>query len=44
MLIKQEFWIPLCRQHHDWVTNHPDKAREMGFICEVGGWNRLPRS
>lgn len=23
--------VSLCRRHHDWVTTHPDEAREVGL-------------
>jgi hypothetical protein len=30
-LLKEEFWVPFCRTHHEYCENHPDDSRELGF-------------
>lgn len=42
LLFMQEYWIPICRRCHNWVGDNIGKARELGFICRYGLWNRLP--
>jgi hypothetical protein len=43
LLIDTHYWVPLCREHHDWVQAHPNKAREVGLLCPPGKWNVPPR-
>lgn len=40
LLRAQHFWMPLCRQCHNWVHENPTPAREQGFLAELGDWNR----
>lgn len=39
LFLAVEFFIGLCRRHHDWVGNNIEKARQLGLICERGKWN-----
>lgn len=39
LLNHKPFWIGLCHQHHEWVTNHTEEARQFRLIGPVGSWN-----
>ena len=39
LLLDKRFWIPLCREHHDWVGVNMGAARKLGLLCETGLWN-----
>jgi hypothetical protein len=39
LLLDERFWLPLCRRHHDWVVANPQRARELGLLCQRGHWN-----
>ena len=39
LLLEEQFWIPLCREHHVWVGDHPFEARQMGLLVQPGQWN-----
>ena len=38
MLNLTQFWLAVCRQHHDWVHLNPDQARRLGYTAPVGKW------
>lgn len=38
-MTETKFWVGLCREHHNWIGNHPLEARELGLLCEAGKWN-----
>ena len=42
LLLDQRFWVPVCRQHHDWIGAHPAEARALGLIAPLGQWNTKP--
>jgi hypothetical protein len=31
LLLKEEWWLPVCHLCHDYVENHPNWARENGY-------------
>jgi hypothetical protein len=31
-LCREEWLMPVCREHHDWIETHKNAARDMGFI------------
>ena len=39
LLLDQRYWIPVCRECHDWIGANPQQARAAGLICEAGKWN-----
>jgi hypothetical protein len=41
LLTMTQYWIPLCRRHHVWVHNNPEKARTLGLLCDKGMWNTI---
>jgi hypothetical protein len=43
LLLMQEFWIPLCRAHHDMVKANPGLAISYGLLCAKGDWNKVPK-
>lgn len=43
LLIDRRFWLPVCRTCHNWIQEHPSKARELGLLVELGKWNSPPR-
>jgi len=40
LLNDQSKWLAVCRQGHDWIGSNISKAREFGWICEKGLWNK----
>lgn len=40
LLMDERYWIPVCRNLHDWIGNHPEEARKVGLLCQPGEWNR----
>lgn len=40
LLVRQEYWVALCRSCHAWVHDNPTAARERGLLAEFGQWNR----
>jgi hypothetical protein len=43
LLNAEEFWMALCRTHHNFVHSNPSQAREMGLLPPIGQWNTFPR-
>jgi hypothetical protein len=41
MLMREEFWIPLCDIAHGKTHSHPAEAKALRLI--QGPWNHLPR-
>ena len=41
LLFDVRHFIPVCRTCHDWIGDNPEKARELGLLCEKGQWNAL---
>lgn len=31
LLLDTRYWIPVCRQAHDWITKHSKEAIEQGY-------------
>jgi hypothetical protein len=31
MLLKEEYWLAVCRSCHDWIETHPIESRELGY-------------
>lgn len=31
LLLNQTYWLALCRGCHNWIENHPEAAKELGF-------------
>lgn len=42
LLRYQLFWTALSKQGHRWVHQHPKEAREHGWLCAAGLWNKQP--
>ena len=40
LLTDTRFFIAACRECHNWIGDHPDRARSAGLLCNVGSWNR----
>ncbi len=34
-LLLEKYWIPVCRRCHNWIGDHPAKAKAIGL---VGPW------
>lgn len=32
LLCEDEWFIPICPRHHQWIHDHPNKARELGLL------------
>ena len=46
-LMDERFWIPVSRLGHNFIHDHPDKARALTWngtpiLCAKGDWNRQP--
>lgn len=39
LLCDERFWMPVSKQGHRWIHEHPAEARRRGWLCEVGQWN-----
>lgn len=39
LLCDMRFWIPVCRNCHDWIGSNPEEARSLGLLCQPGEWN-----
>jgi hypothetical protein len=42
LLLDQRFWLATSKKGHKWIHANPDAAREQGWLCAVGDWNRIP--
>lgn len=42
LLLDKQFWVPLCRRHHEWVGCNPGNARKLGLLAPYGRWNTNP--
>lgn len=31
-LLDEEYWMSVCRKHHDWIHAHPAEARKLGWL------------
>lgn len=40
LLLDQRFWVPVCRTAHVWIDANRKLAREFGWLCELGDWNK----
>lgn len=43
LLLDKRFWIPVCRDCHDWIHQHPKLARSYGLLATASEWNTVPR-
>lgn len=43
LLLDERFWIPICRECHVWIHQHPAAARNHGLLAPVGQWNVRPK-
>lgn len=41
MLVDVRRWKSACLACHTWIGNNPEKARELGLICDKGNWNKI---
>jgi len=32
LLLDEKYWMPVCRQHHDWIHRNPRMAWAMGWL------------
>lgn len=39
LLRDQRYWMPVCRQCHNWIGNNIAEARKLGLIDQKGKWN-----
>jgi len=43
LLIDARWWIPVCRNCHDFIQRNPKEARARGWLCDWGQWNSPPQ-
>lgn len=41
LLTAEEHWMALCRRCHNWIHEHPAKARARGWLAKRGEWGKL---
>jgi hypothetical protein len=39
LLRDQRFWLAVSRAGHNWIHQNQNKAREYGWLCQLGEWN-----
>lgn len=39
LLLATEHWIAVSRIGHQWIHDHPEKARQRGWLPPLGKWN-----
>lgn len=39
LLCDTRFFKATCFQAHHWIGHHPQEARKLGLLCELGKWN-----
>lgn len=44
LLFDTRFFFAVCRTCHRYLHDHPAIARQLGFLCEVGQWNTMPKN
>ena len=42
LLIDRRFFLSVSGENHTWIHNNPEVARDFGFLCAKGQWNRAP--
>lgn len=42
LLCDTRFFLPVCRGCHDWIHQHPNRARELGLIAPASEWEVYP--
>lgn len=40
LLIDARFFIPVSAWGHTWIHKHPEEARVLGLLAELGSWNK----
>jgi hypothetical protein len=38
MLLDVRYWMPVSRAGHRWIHEHPEEARERGWLADKGRW------
>jgi hypothetical protein len=33
LLCDQKYFLAVCHDHHTWIENNPEQAKEMGYSC-----------
>lgn len=33
LLLDEKWWLPVCRQCHNWIGEHSNRARELGLLA-----------
>lgn len=39
LLLYKPFWVPVSAKGHFWIDSNPVRARELGLLCDLGGYN-----
>ena len=39
LLLDQRYWLAVSKQGHRWIHSNIEKARALGWLCELGKWN-----
>ena len=40
LLLDERYWLPVSASGHDFIHANPKLARELGYLCQPGEWNK----
>ena len=40
LLNDKRFWLAVSKAGHRWIHQHPHAARQRGWLCQPGEWNK----
>ena len=43
LLLDDRHWMAVSRQGHQWIHDHPARARELGWLAQPGEWGRTEK-
>lgn len=43
LLLDKRFWMAVSKDGHRWIHDHPDTARDRGWLATEGQWNTVPK-
>lgn len=38
LLLDTRFWVPVCRECHNWIQDNPAEARQARLVAPIGKW------
>lgn len=40
LLLDERYWLPVSASGHDFIHDNPKLARDLGYLCKPGEWNK----